>query len=105
MNWVAENLMIFTNAKIVGYLGLCLGIIGTILVAIEVFMVFHGPLTLDEETVRKRQGGKGTTFKVGVPYEHVINPDYEKFEKRKRTILRIGLYFLVAGLVMQIISL
>ena len=97
-------LMIFTNPKIVSSLGLSFDIIGAILVAIEVVKVFRGPMTLDEETVRKKKGGKGTSFKSGVPYEHVINPDYKNFETGKRTIMRIGLYFLVTGFVMQILS-
>ena len=105
MNWLAENLMIFANTKFVSSLGLSLDIIGAFLVAFEVVRVFRGSLTLDEETARKDQGGKGSTHKFGVPYKHVINPDYETFEKTKRTYMRCGLYCLVGGFLMQGVSL
>lgn len=101
MNWLSENLVIFANARFVSSLGLSLDIIGALLVAIEVVRVFRGPLTLDEETARKKQGGEGSTSKFGVPYKHVVNPDYEKFEKSKRTYMRCGLFCLVGGFLMQ----
>ena len=94
-----------TNAKIIGSIGLCFDIVGAVLVANEVVRIFCGPLTLDEETVRKMQGGKGSTVHYGSAYKHVINPDFEIFEKKKRTIMRIGLYFLIAGFILQIFSL
>lgn len=91
--------------KMLGSLGLLFDIIGAILVAIEVVKVFQGPLTIDEETARQQKGGRGRSLKVGTPFRHVINPDYAIYNTSKRAYMKCGLFFLVVGFAMQIISL
>lgn len=75
-------------------IGLICDIIGAILVAIEVVKVFKGPTTIDI--------GRAGTLSGGFVPE--VNPEYQKHEKAKHKIMKIGLAFLTLGFILQIVG-
>ena len=71
--------------------GLFCNIFGAWLVTIEVVRVFLGPTTID-------MGISGT---LGGGFIPVLNPEFEKHERRKRHIMSRGLFFLTIGFILQ----
>lgn len=72
-------------------IGLLCDIVGAFLVAIEVVRVFNGPTTIDI-------GDSGSIGGGFIPKE---NPVYARHEKKSRKFMKIGLFFLIFGFILQ----
>lgn len=77
--------------QLITTLGLACDIVGALLVANEVARVFRGATTIDT-------GGAGYFGRTFKPKPH---PEFEIHERKKRSIMKIGLGFLIVGFVLQ----
>ncbi|MBB3189074.1 hypothetical protein [Halomonas cerina] len=75
-------------------MGLSLDMVGAVLVASEVVKTFKGPTTID--------GGDSGT--LGGGFSPKVNPEYTKYEKRRRGFMGVGLVCLLLGFAIQIVG-
>ena len=96
----------FANSKIISTIGLSFDIVGAFLVAIEVVKVFREPVTIDTDTLKKKEDPSiKEIHRYGSTAPQEINPAFLQHEKGKRKYMWTGLVLLLLGFDLQILAL